>query len=232
MNTLTRLEHNVQSYLGCVAGERATLRRAFDAIARGLPETVIFGGMLREFGLGNIRSFTSDIDLVSNAKRHEILDAIVHFSPTENRFGGFRFSVDGQKFDLWALEDTWAFRAGLVEGRNFTNLLDTTFFNIDAIAYHIGKRQFLHAPHYETILEKRLLDLNLRQNPYPGEMALKATRMACEKGFSLTPRLSAYILENLDRSDLPPGRQKFVKELEKHSSKGSENFRFNPQPQP
>lgn len=73
--------------------------------------------MIREFALGNARRFVSDIDLVSTASQSEIAIAVAKHSAVQNKFGGFRFVIEKQRFDIWSLPDTWAFRSGVACGR-------------------------------------------------------------------------------------------------------------------
>lgn len=217
-------------YFSYASKERVALKSTLDNIALHLPETVIFGGMLREFALGNARSFTSDIDLVSLASRKEIQDAISDFKPTENKFGGFRFVAADRLFDVWAFEDTWAIRAGFIRGRDFKDLLKTTFFNLDAAAFHIGTHEFLYMQNFSRALQDKLLDMNLEENPCPDRMAWKAIKMATEKDLALSKQLSVYILEHVNRKKLDYISKKFVQRLDEHVNLDKKDiFRFNPQ---
>lgn len=227
MDSVEKLKRSVRNYLICGASKRMVLKNTLDTLAQKLPDTVIFGGMLREFGLGNVREFVSDIDLVSFSNRQDIYEAIIQFSPVINKFGGFRFIAGDRLFDLWSFEDTWAFRHGLVVGTEFSDLLKTTFFNLDAAAFHIGKQTFLYSESYDLALSKRLLDVNLKENPYPARMAHRAIRMASEKDLNITSRLGYYILENSIGCKLDAISTLFVKKLEKHSFSKSGSFRFD-----
>ena len=56
----------------------------------------------------------------------------------KNRFGGMSLNFGGFPFDVWSLDDTWAFRNRKIDRINFSTLPQTTFLNIDAIAFKFG----------------------------------------------------------------------------------------------
>src|SRR5690242_8549902 len=105
----------VYRYLNEDCSTRANTRDLINMVAQALPETVVFGGMIRDISLWPAREFNSDIDLVSMADRKSILSVIRRYNPKLNKFGGFRFAVGYQLFDIWSYQDTWAFREGLVK---------------------------------------------------------------------------------------------------------------------
>lgn len=233
MITAGDLRDSVKGYLNHPTAERATIKETLDLIKSRLPdsETVIFGGMLRDFALGNARHFSSDIDLVSLANRSEIAKAVAQFSPTRNKFGGYRFSVKRQVYDIWAFEDTWAFREGLVTGTELEDILKTTFFNVDASAYSITHDRCYIAPVMRSSIESKLLDINLAENPSPERMVRRAIRIGCEKNFSIGPDLAQFLLRYLKLQHLDRISCKFMLGLKKHVDNGIEEpYRFCAQP--
>ena len=171
MNIQPRLQKSLSAYLSRSTSGRPQLRQIINLVVEALPETVIFGGMIREFALGNARSFRSDIDLVSLSSREDIERAVKKFSPVHNKFGGLRFVINKQRFDVWSLRDTWAIRTGLVTGDDFSCLLGTTFFNIDSAFYYVSKRRLTCLNGYDRCISERILDINLAENPNPASMA-------------------------------------------------------------
>lgn len=163
---------------------------------RRLPDTMVFGGMIRDMALGKVRKFNSDIDLVSFSSRVEISKAIAGFNPSPNKFGGFRFGFEGRIFDIWSFEDTWAFRAGLVKGDAPNDLCKTTFFNLDAICQPLGSRGVICGESYLSDLNNRILEINLMDNPAPHKAAARAIRLAWEHELFLSVKLQEFILEN------------------------------------
>jgi hypothetical protein len=196
-----KLTNSLISYIEYQSQERLIFKSTLDLISEKLPETVIFGGMVREFALGNARNFSSDIDLVTLASQAEIYQVIKSFSPVKNKYGGFRFIVNKRIYDIWAFEDTWAFREGLLKGNTFSDLFDTTFFNLDSALFHLGRKKCYLSNFYQLSLESKLLEINLEENPFPERMAERAILMAIEKQLFIGPLLASYLLKNKSRSD-------------------------------
>lgn len=210
------------------AESRPELRCVLDGIVERMPETVIFGGMLRDFALGRVEEFDSDIDLVANATRREVLDIIGRFSPTKNKFGGFRFSAGARLFDIWALEDTWAFQQGLVKATGFRALFETTFFGIDAALFHLGRRRYEFSEAHALEIKKRVLNINLRENPSPKSMSRRAVKMALKRKLAISPMLGIYISDNWCHSSADRVDRVFVKLLREHLDRHPEqSFDFS-----
>ncbi|WP_295531289.1 hypothetical protein [uncultured Pseudacidovorax sp.] len=167
-----------------------------------LPGTAVFGGMLRDFALGKIRSFDSDIDLVSHEPAQEILAAIEIFQPTVNRFGGFRFVTGAHRFDIWSLLDTWAFSEHLIECRCFEDILQTTFFNLDAALYNLSSRKLFLGRGYEDAALNRILDINLEANPNPDKMVRRAISMLLNENVGFSPKLCNFIIKHAKSNDV------------------------------
>lgn len=195
-------ERSMKSYLysGKGGGKRKVLSDILKELAEHIPETVIFGGMPREFSLGNARGFSSDIDLVSLHDDLELEGLISKFLPVKNKFGGYRFSAGGWYFDLWSLKNTWAVKQGLVEASGFSDLLKTTFFDIDAVAFHISDKSLLCAELHRNAAERRVLGMNLKKNPQPAAMARRAINMALMNGLALSRELATFVSENIRES--------------------------------
>ena len=225
-----KVKKSVRRYLGYESLERGLLKRTLDHVSQNLEEAIIFGGMIREFGLGNTRFFKSDIDIVSLSSRLEIYAAIKDYSPKLNKFGGFRFSVGTQLFDIWSFNDTWAFRAGLVKAASINDIVKTTFFNLDAAAFSLQSKELLHSDDYAEALRARLLDLNLQENPSPASMARRAMRMVVENELSVSRRLAEYIVSNSKLRNVDYASSLFLTDLRKFiDSPSEEKFNFSPQ---
>lgn len=221
---------NIREYLNRKTAPRAAIKETLDLLVQKLPNTMIFGGMLRDFALKNGRRFVSDIDLVSMANRSEIHAAIAQFSPESNKFGGFRFSVRKTLFDIWAFEDTWAFRQGFVEGKTVEDLLKTTFFNVDAAAYNLTSGKFYCIENWAKAIEARILDINLPQNPSIDGMMNRAIKMACWKEFGIGSELAKFLIEHISLHHLDRVGCMFMLGLKKHVEAGFKTpYHFDPQ---
>lgn len=227
MDSTKSLQKQVKQYLRLNSPERVALNSFLTKLGEKLPETVIFGGMLREFSLGNARAFASDMDLVSAVPRLEIYEAIKDFSPTKNKFDGFRFVVGKRRFDIWALEDTWAFREGLVKGRRFTDLFQTTFFNLDEAVFHLSDERVDCSSEYLHAINSKTLEINLEKNPSPIGMSRRAINMAIENDLSVGPKLAQFILAHIPQGCLDIESTSFVRQLERHVHRSAEKvFQF------
>jgi len=225
------LRRKMVQYFGLPRAERRSLRAVIGHLEAKLPETVIFGGMLREFALGKVRHFVSDIDLVCDATSDQIANALAGYPVTRNRFGGFRFIVDRRRFDIWALPDTWAFREGHVAlPATFDALLDTSFFNLDAAYFHLGTRQVVTHPQYDSWMNCRLLEVNLERNPHPEQMVRRTLDLVLRHQLAVGPKLLNFV----GRFGLPEGvswEQTAIYEnmVAFASTHQDETFNFSPQ---
>lgn len=233
MISVGALRDSVRGYLNHNNAERMAIRTTLDSIKSRLPdnETVIFGGMLRDFALGNAREFSSDIDLVSLASKGDIAKAVERFSPLRNKFGGYRFAVNRQVYDIWAFDETWAFREGLVKGTDLQDILKTTFFNVDASAYSITRDCCYISPVMQSSIEAKVLDINLAENPSPDKMVRRAIRLGCEEDFAIGQTLACFLLRRLKLQHLDRVSCMFMLGLKKHVELGLKSpYRFSAQP--
>ncbi len=225
-----RLTNQIASYLNYDSPERHIIKSTLQDISTKLPETAIFGGMLREFALGKAREFSSDIDLVSYASQHEIYLAIKQYHPKKNKFGGYRFAIDHRMYDIWSLDDTWAFREGIIKGTQFKDLLNTTFFNLDSAIFHLSSNECYVPDDYQEWIKRCLLEINMLENPSPANMARRAIKMATNKQLTIGPKLSSFIFSQ--EADLSKDliTELFIKGLKIHLDKNpEEKYVFQPQ---
>ena len=224
------LERNLGEYLGRRTVARPKLKEASVEVIAALPDTVIFGGMIREFALGNARGFVSDIDLVSTASQADISIAVAKYQAVRNKFGGFRFVIEKQRFDVWSLADTWAFKNGFAFGETFADLLTTSFFNVDAACYHVDRKELLCLPGYGGWIQERILDINLQQNPQPLSMARRALVLIQTRQLGVTRRLAEYIASHIENQTLTWIDQLLMNKLREFlQHDGQDEFRFSPQ---
>lgn len=229
MKLQTKLANSVKKYIKYRSPERMILNKTLTELALNLPETAIFGGMLREFSLGRARNFSSDIDLVSLASSKEIFNAIKHFKPSRNKFGGYRFYFEKQLYDIWAFEDTWAFREGLVKGQSFSDLFSTTFFNLDAALYLLSKNECLISNEYDNWIKNSVLEINLKENPNPVAMCKRALDLAINKNLAIGPKLAAFLIDHVANTNNLLV-ELFMKDLNKHVNlRPKETYVFQPQ---
>lgn len=230
LNSL-RIGNRVYRYLYEKRARRADAQDLICRLSQSLPETVVFGGMIRDFSLGLAREFNSDIDLVSMADSASILSKIQQYNPEKNKFGGFRFVVGRQLFDIWSFQETWAFKEGLVKATTIADLCATTFFNVDAAYQPLKSKNIFSSNNYFKTVTNRSLDINLEENPAPDKVAARAIHMTICRDMHISPRLQLFILKNVNNTlwkrELTGSFLKLMaRNLENHDDK---SFSFYPQ---
>ena len=119
----------------------------------------------------------------------------------QTKYGGSRYLINERwRLDVWGLGTTWAFRNGFVNHVAFSRLIDTTFFNWDAIAFDpMSDRLYCHPKYFEDIETKRL-DINLIDNPNPLGNSVRALRYILAWNAHLSPRLASYVGQQIQAS--------------------------------
>lgn len=153
-----------------------------------------FGGVLRDLCLAPPSAFHSDLDLVVCSETASSLAGVLrNAGGKRNRYGGFRLSRGRWVLDVWALRDTWAIREGLVTEPSFAGLVNTTFFNWDAIVFELNTKQLYYGKRYYEDLESNLLEINLEPNANPAGNVIRALDFAMKRRARLGPLLAGYV---------------------------------------
>lgn len=138
---------NAESSPSETAGGRQEIERDYDRILFAAP-TRRLADKTQVFPLD--KNIT---DLISVSKGKTLCKALKKFDQNralyqtlkklnvssfpENKFGGFRLTHSRMDFDIWRLEDTWAFREDIISLHNIDSLLHTTLMTWDAVIYDI-----------------------------------------------------------------------------------------------
>lgn len=129
-------------------------------------DPLVFGGMPRDIALGGTKNFCSDVDIVmSNTSKKDFDELVLGFNHSINHFGGTRFNLSHWPVDVWRIENTWAFKENFFKLENEDSLLDTTFFNWDAILFNYKAKTLSYKENYFSDLENKILDINFEKNP-------------------------------------------------------------------
>jgi hypothetical protein len=175
--------------------ERRNLREDILPFFAGLGPTVIIGGLPRDIARKGWQGFSSDIDLVVQPTDYgRYKSAMEEMGAVRNRFGGYGMAMGGWRVDAWALSDTWAREAGHRRVNEFSDLLDCTFFDSDAVLYNVTTRRVIARGDYFERLSNRILDINLAENPNVLGSALRTLRRALAWDVRLSARLADYVL--------------------------------------
>lgn len=139
----------------------------------------LFGGILRDLAMFGPKGFASDIDLVVDGDWAHVKSYLKELGASVNRFGGYRLLIDGWPIDLWAAQDTWAVRHGLVKYSGIFSLTETTILNWDAILMNWGTKRVLCNRDYFLQIHNRSMDIVLAENPNPLRAAVRVFRHLC-----------------------------------------------------
>jgi hypothetical protein len=169
-------------------------------------QAVLFGGTLRSLLASRIFEGRfgrpRDLDVVvSGAVLSELEERFSSIVVRRTRFGGLQLRNGYWRFDVWPLNETWAFRKDCRGSVGFEDLPSTTTFNLEAIAVEAWSRDgrprsvFSGNDQFFEGLLSRTLELNRSDSPFPELTVVRAVIMASELRFRIGPRLAEYITE-------------------------------------
>lgn len=131
-------------------------------------ELYIFSGIIRDFLTGDYNGFR-DIDLVLAENKYfnrfiKILLKNDIVSLDFNQFGGIKITFNNLHIDVWKIEDTWGIKNEKKEA-TADSLVDSAFFNFQAIVYSIHQHRFIFHDDFCRFLEMRVMDVVYDKNP-------------------------------------------------------------------
>ena len=178
--------------------------RQFLETVSAVGDVAIFGGMVRDIAYWGPRGFSSDVDaVIATEDRAGLIKILSSYEHKKNKFGGYRIQLSRSSIDLWTLESTWAFRAGLVRGRCFADLIRTTFFDWDAVVFEVRSGRIHSIDRYLERLGRGLVDINLPNNPNPLGAVIRTLRLVVSRRAALSSKLADHLSENLPKFDTP-----------------------------
>jgi len=194
------LRQRLSRFLANGSRARAPLFATLDHICSRNDRAFLFGGVLRDLMMRGPSAFPRDIDIVvCTTNRMDFDRQFGDLGSATNRFGGVRFSANGWAFDIWPLEETWAFRNSLVSCRGFHDLPATTFLNIEAVVAELkprpGRARLVHSRGFFEAVLSRTLDINLEENPFPDSCVVRSLVLSAKYRFHIAPRLVRYIVK-------------------------------------
>lgn len=179
-------------------------------------EILIFSGVIRDFALGYSGPMR-DLDLVVKNNFHkldEILPTFENLSARKNSFGGYKLTLGQMNIDIWDIASTWAFKEGKIHQSIFyeNDLVSSCFFNFSSIVFDLNREEFIETTNFKKFRKNRVLDIVLRDNPYP-ELCIINTFYYREKfRLKLSKKLERYLLENFENIQ----KEQFAKIQVKH----------------
>lgn len=133
-------------------------------------ELLLFGGAIREYNDSGFDNMPRDFDIVINKNNDNTdLDKVLEaFNYKKNRFNGYKINVNNIDFDIWSIENTWAFKENMIKCSKEDykyKLQDTVFLNIDSIVYNLTQNKIFDEK-YEYAMKSKEIDIVLEENPY------------------------------------------------------------------
>lgn len=165
------------------------------------------GGVLRDVLLRK-KALPRDIDIiVHDIQRDDLERLFSDFNINYTRFGGISILIKDWKVDIWPLSETWAFKERYVPFNNcFSDYTKTTFLNIEAVAVELftkrGRKRTIYSKGFFDSMSKRVLEINLEENPDPEINITRAIYMSMIYHFALGPHLRHYISERSDQLNI------------------------------
>lgn len=163
----------------------------------------LIGGILREYDIEkkieNIRDIDTIIDIKDNEKWNQFLRDYQH---KVNVFGGYKFVLDGIKFDIWKIEDTWAFKNNVINvtpDKYVENLQYTVFLSSDSIIYDVSNKK-LYDELYVKSKRTKILDVILEENPYIELNILRAIIIKHKYNMNYSEKLRRIMMKEYNKN--------------------------------
>lgn len=177
---------------------------------------VFFGGTLRSLMISRLTrdmpGRPRDIDIVlSGTTVKQLEDQFDQWIWRHTRFGGLALHRKGWQFDLWPVNETFAFKEMGQSQPEFADLPKTTFLNAEAIAVEVwpqpGRPRQIYSwdDQFFTGILTRTLEMNRRDTPYSELSVLRALVMANDLRWKIGPRLAQFLAQHgprISSSDL------------------------------
>jgi hypothetical protein len=167
---------------------------------------VLFGGTVRSLLLRRElreRVWPRDIDIVIKDIPIDLLhERFKAYVVRRTRFGGLHLQRSTVPFDIWPLSETWALAERRVPNVDFSQLPETTFFNIEAIAIDLWpksgriRRIYSGNDQFFSGIADRTLEINCEKNPFPTLCVVRGLLFASSLNFSLGPRFAQYVADH------------------------------------
>ena len=167
----------------------------------GIGDIIIVGGTIRDLLIKG--ETPRDIDLIIDTG----VDLEIIFSEynncLKNRFGGYKLKIDNIEFDIWSIDNHWAFKEKILR-KNISNLKYSTFLNFDALFYNLSKQQ-IDSDIFNQCILNNMLEITLNEefidlNPSKEINILRMIIIRDEWELILSNKCTNYIAKWIDTS--------------------------------
>lgn len=165
-------------------------------------DVYVVGGVVRDLAFyGANERPISDIDFVVTGRVRQLDLLATRLGAKKNRFGGYGLKRGGYNVDFWSLHNTWAKVNHHARVNSPKDLIKTTFFDWDAIVYGVNTKEIFALPGYIDKLNKRVLDINLEDNPSIQGNLVRALRRLVMWDAKPGRKLNIFLSHYLDSAD-------------------------------
>lgn len=163
---MSRYEKNIKNQLIYFLGTDSNALKFIEELSN-LGDLLFFGGSIRDICLSDgLPLMPRDFDIAINfreADQSYIEVLMKQYDHRKNRFGGYKVKISNIEFDIWALENTWAFKnTDLLPSEE--NLAKSVYLNIDGIVFNFNKSR-LHDEVFRNSIINSKIDITLEENP-------------------------------------------------------------------
>ena len=198
-----KLEKLVERFINNPDPAWIPLREILQVVSSQSWRACLFGGLMYRLLAHGFNYKPRDVDIVLDGVSTEDLQRVFAKYPHKwTRFGGIRVQWRGWTFDLWPLDDTWAFREKIINPKDnltcgFDRLPESTFLDIEAVAVELtNDLRRVHQVYEHGIfnaIQTRQVDINLEINSAPEQAVVRSLILACQLQYTLGPKLINYI---------------------------------------
>ncbi|MGE7913256.1 hypothetical protein [Lysinibacillus xylanilyticus] len=161
---MSKYEKSIKHQLICFLGKDSNTLDFIDELS-SVGDLLFFGGSVRDICIFQDKAaMPRDFDIAIKFKQKDRFNSLTErYSYKQNRFGGYKFIVSNVEFDIWDLENTWAFKHTNLTPSE-ANLAKSVYLNIDGIVYNFNKA-ILYDDVFKSSIEDNKLDITLEENP-------------------------------------------------------------------
>lgn len=165
---------------------------------------VIIGGSIRDIAINQKKP--RDIDIIVDTDAIYIDDVFEGMKYSRNRFGGYKAVYNQQEFDVWSINNNWAFKRNILDAL-VENIPKGCFYNLDATYFNLSTGVG-DADYFNDALFKKQLDIVLDEehvyaNPFPEINIIRALVLRKQYDVSFSKKVLSYIRTWIDKENDP-----------------------------
>lgn len=166
-------------------------------------DVILIGGAIRDIVL-DIKK-PKDYDIIIDCSIED-LDTFMHYSYkdiiTVNSLGGYKLNIKNNVFDIWSIENHWAFKEDILKCE-IDNLPKSTLLNFDSLYFNMTTNKG-NTDLFNESISKKCLEFTLDKefifiNPTVEKNILKILYTSIEWNMDLSDLIIDYIINQIDK---------------------------------